>query len=47
MILEVSINPLFANEDDVVDGNDNGDDGKEMDICIEVDSAYNLSAKVI
>ena len=44
--LEVDINSLFANQD-VEDRNDNGDDGKEMDICIEVDSTYNLCTKVV
>ena len=36
MFLEVDSNPLFANNDTVEDRNCNGDDGKEIDICIEV-----------
>ena len=35
MLLEVGINPLFANNDDVEDGNDNGDEVKKWTfICI-------------
>ena len=41
MLIEININPLFANNDGVEDGN--GDGGREMDFCIEVDSTYNLS----